>query len=400
MTNLDGHADVLADGEKTPLQSLEQALKWSGRLSKRFTPSYRKLTVQRTTKGGKLTPARPRYELRIQPSSGSVPSWMRIYLGSATSITQKGVDWAVSTLDVRWLLFQSGIARADQLHGFSVSASPPQTRLLREDLLAWNGRGEEIGYTPSSQVDPERTSIFHPEHDDFYAAKAAEEAADASALAMADERFALHQRQEAINKAMWGDTAPKPPRAKRKARINPFPEGLKRMDDAWTGSRVVDGVTKREVFCDADYRDMRTALHDAIAWVTDNAKPGRVPRFMHGNEDPRVIVYRVSNTQHGHTALRYELLVRPTWGHSRMPDLRVSVGTLNRLKQQHLDNALATLRARWAAYLYAAASEPDLKPTQIDLSWIDVTGAAEQDRLTLDVLQDFRGGYRLKFETS
>lgn len=143
----------------------------------RTTSAGRKITLVRRLKssrpGGKKLPY---FWLEITPSKSKWrKGWMRIYLGSMATIDQAKIDDTILTLRARWRAYRDH----EKTHGRDAALSADfeaigpgqqyahsdeaETNLLLADLIAWNGRGSRISYSPASTVDPERVDPFQPE---------------------------------------------------------------------------------------------------------------------------------------------------------------------------------------------------------------------------------------------
>lgn len=143
----------------------------------RTSAAGRKITLVRRLKssrpGGKKLPY---FWLEITPSKSKWrKGWMRMYLGSMATIDQAKIDVTILTLRARWRAYrdhekQHGrtAALAIDFEGVGPDPGAPisdegETSLLLADLIAWNGRGERISYSPASTVDPDRVDPFQPE---------------------------------------------------------------------------------------------------------------------------------------------------------------------------------------------------------------------------------------------
>ena len=144
----------------------------------RTKASGRKITLVRRLKssrpGGKKLPY---FWLEITPSKSKWRrGWMRMYLGSTATIDQAKIDNTILTLRARWHAYREH----EKLHGRdaalesdfeqvspgalpSTHAGEAETSLRLVDLLAWNGRGSRISYSPASSVDPDRVHVYQPE---------------------------------------------------------------------------------------------------------------------------------------------------------------------------------------------------------------------------------------------
>lgn len=128
----------------------------------------RKMQLRRheTTEGSKRL---YRYELRI-PASRSAwqRPWMTLYVGNIGSLSQERLRHAIAVLHGRWFEFrrrslQVGIEAALELDYTEVAPAPRaayDTSLMVSDVLAWNGKGKGVSYSPNPSsaelVDPKR----------------------------------------------------------------------------------------------------------------------------------------------------------------------------------------------------------------------------------------------------
>lgn len=110
-----------------------------------------------------------RYELRI-PASRSAwqRPWMSLYVGNIGSLSQERLRHAIAVLHGRWFEFRRrslevGIEAALELDYTEVAPAPRaayDTTLMVSDVLAWNGKGKGVSYSPNpstaAPVDPKR----------------------------------------------------------------------------------------------------------------------------------------------------------------------------------------------------------------------------------------------------
>lgn len=85
---------------------------------------------------------------------GSQGAWRWQFLGPLSTLTQRTIDQAVATLDLRadhWrALTQRGPIelrhQRELLHLRAGPHAPAQCRLLRDDVASWSGRGQGIAF--------------------------------------------------------------------------------------------------------------------------------------------------------------------------------------------------------------------------------------------------------------
>lgn len=183
-------ARQFSDGKEGAVASLADATAWvQGKPTRdRYDMDLtrvetRKMTLTRRFRSGAAAGnSAPRFDLEVSPSrSVNRASWMRVYLGSATTLTQERIDDAIATLHARWseyrklldrygrerVLFSTNLTHA--LRKLQVASHPDAalrpypTRLLLSDVLAWTGNGDGIGFTPARTVQPDRMAVFWPE---------------------------------------------------------------------------------------------------------------------------------------------------------------------------------------------------------------------------------------------
>lgn len=131
----------------------------------------RKLTLIRRVSGSGRTPL-ARFELQISASRSSQQApWMRIFLGSHLNITQERIDQAIATLHARWSAYRADLEADPDLkphhrdYAHVLGTDLRGCSLSVEDVLAFNGRGHGVGYTPGHAVSPERTEMWVPEYE-------------------------------------------------------------------------------------------------------------------------------------------------------------------------------------------------------------------------------------------
>lgn len=187
-----GELRQFSDGKAGPEVSLQEAIRWMHGLPVRDAydldltrTKYRMISLSRRFRSGPVGKSPPRFELEIAPSKGwQRACWMRIFVGSIQTMTQERLDNAIATLHARWARFREEMNRQGRLNScsdldlgntlyglrvfapdFEIEAPPYPTRLALNDVLAWNGRGVGVGYSPSYLVDPNREVLFWPESD-------------------------------------------------------------------------------------------------------------------------------------------------------------------------------------------------------------------------------------------
>lgn len=99
----------------------------------------------------------PRFEISIDASKGKWQRpWMTVYLGNVGSMSQQGIRDAIAVLHGRWFEYRRQIVllgneEALELDYSQVAPAPKAaftTRLQISDVLAWNGKGTGVTYTP------------------------------------------------------------------------------------------------------------------------------------------------------------------------------------------------------------------------------------------------------------
>jgi len=168
------------DYDKSTAAALEAAHAWLDRQNVRapFTgidlsrKAERRVTLTRRVRRARDGIAMPHYELEIAPSKSVWRRpWMRIYLGTVATADQARIDDAIGRLRARWDAFKSNertygrdAALDMDYRGVGPAAlESHSTRLSRFDMLAWNGRGSSVGFTPAVSLDACRESVHWPE---------------------------------------------------------------------------------------------------------------------------------------------------------------------------------------------------------------------------------------------
>jgi len=178
---VDGKREIreFFDGKSGPEARLAHALAWQSGLDApkpyhgidRTRLEVRKLTLIRRVPGGGRTP-HPRFELQISASRSNLQvPWMRVFVGSKLNITQERIDEAIGTLHARWAAYRADLEHDPDLkphhrdYAHIRGSDLRGTELRVEDVLAFNGRGAGVGYSPTKHVDPNRSSPWAPEYD-------------------------------------------------------------------------------------------------------------------------------------------------------------------------------------------------------------------------------------------
>jgi hypothetical protein len=104
----------------------------------------------------------PRFEISIHASKGRWQRpWMTIYLGNIGSMSQQSIRDAIAVLHGRWLEYRrqsvllghEAALELDYLHVPPAPKAAYTTRLRIADVLAWNGKGTGVTYTPKPSGD-------------------------------------------------------------------------------------------------------------------------------------------------------------------------------------------------------------------------------------------------------
>lgn len=167
------------DGKLGPEARLAHALAWQA--GKEAPAPYqgidrtrlevRKLTLIRRVSGSGRTPL-ARFELQISAAkSNQQAPWMRLFLGSHLSIVQDRIDDAIATLHARWAAYRNdlaadpGLKPHDRDYSHVTGTDLSGAQLALDDVLAFNGRGLGVGFSPAKLVDPDRTGLWVPEYE-------------------------------------------------------------------------------------------------------------------------------------------------------------------------------------------------------------------------------------------
>jgi hypothetical protein len=149
----------------SPCTSLQRATAWLSACEVRapFTQiplqrvAHRSLKLYRRTDRDGLPDTRnPSYSLRFEPSKSDwLRGWMTVFLGTKATMSQKRINEALGLLAARLQVYREESIRTSaqeavdqQEYLFVAPLDVHSYRLLKRDILSWNGKGTHVAYSP------------------------------------------------------------------------------------------------------------------------------------------------------------------------------------------------------------------------------------------------------------